>query len=106
MAHMIDDKLYIANAKHLEHEKKLLKKHFKCDDIGKVKDCTGCKLDIAMDGWSQVMMEHVLMQSLSDEFEDILQGKAPLVPATPGNVLTKCKKSDKLTLSNTRTKLM
>ena len=48
----IDDKLCIAHANRVEHEKELLKGHFKCDDIGKVKDYIGCKLDIADDGRS------------------------------------------------------
>eukprot|EP00804_Cyclotella_cryptica_P007776 CCRYP_001385-RA/>CCRYP_001385-RA protein AED:0.40 eAED:-0.17 QI:0/-1/0/1/-1/1/1/0/271 len=42
------------------------------------------------------MTQPVLVQSLSDEFEDIPQGKAILVPATPGNILTKCENSPKL----------
>ena len=92
----IDDKLCIANAKRVEHEKELLKRHFKCDDIGKVKDYVGCKLDISSDGRSLRMTQPVLVQSLSDEFEDIAQGKAVLVPAKPGNILTKCENSDKL----------
>jgi hypothetical protein len=42
------------------------------------------------------MMQPVFIQSHTDKFEDIVQGKAPLVPANPGNVLMKCKNSDKL----------
>lgn len=34
----IDDKLCIANVEYVEHEKNLLKKHFKCDDVGRVKN--------------------------------------------------------------------
>eukprot|EP00804_Cyclotella_cryptica_P006706 CCRYP_008640-RA/>CCRYP_008640-RA protein AED:0.60 eAED:-0.00 QI:0/0/0/0.2/1/1/5/0/1261 len=71
-------------------------KHFKCDDVGKVKDYIGCKLDISSDGTSLKMTQPVLVQSLSDEFEDIPQGRAILVPAKPGNILTKCENSPKL----------
>jgi hypothetical protein len=63
--------------------------HFKCDDVGEVKDYIGCKLDIDIEQGSLKMTQPVLVQSLTDEFEDIVQGKAPLVPAKPGNILTK-----------------
>ncbi len=92
----IDDKLCIANAKRVEHEKELLKKHFKCDNVGRVKGYIGCKIDMSEDGWSLKMIQPVLVQSLTDEFKDILQGKSPTVPAKPGNILTKCKNSEKL----------
>jgi hypothetical protein len=62
-----------------------------------VQDYIGCKIDIADDGRSLTMTQPVLVQSLTDEFEDIIQGKTPLVPAKPGNILTKCKNSEKLT---------
>ena len=42
------------------------------------------------------MTQPVLMQSLTDEFKDIIQGKSPTVPAKLGNILTKCKNIDKL----------
>ena len=51
----INDKLYIANAKHIEHEKELLKKHFKCDDVGKLTNYIGCKMDISSDDRSLKM---------------------------------------------------
>ena len=51
----IDDKFCIVNAKRVEHEKELLKTYFKCDDIWKIKDYIGCKLDISTDGQSLVM---------------------------------------------------
>jgi hypothetical protein len=82
-------------------KKGLLERHFKCDDIGKVQDYIGCKIDIADDGRSLKMMQLVLVQSLTDEFEDIIQGKTPLVPAKPWDILTKCKSSSKLTPHST-----
>ena len=48
----IDDKLCIANAKCVEHEKELSKKPVKCNDIGKVKVYNGCKM-------MRLMMERV-----------------------------------------------
>eukprot|EP00804_Cyclotella_cryptica_P029407 CCRYP_013350-RA/>CCRYP_013350-RA protein AED:0.32 eAED:0.07 QI:0/-1/0/1/-1/1/1/0/170 len=80
----------------MEHEKELLKKHFKCDNVGKVKDYIGCKLDISSDRQSPKMTQPVLVKSLTDEFEDIAQDKAALAPAKPGNILTKCENSPKL----------
>ena len=94
----IDDNLCIANAKDVEHEKEPLKKHFKCDDICKVQDYIGCKIDVMDDGRCLKMMQQVLMQSLTNEF-DIVQGKAPLVPAKPGDIITKYERSDKLNLA-------
>ncbi|KAL7480971.1 hypothetical protein ACHAW6_006644 [Cyclotella cf. meneghiniana] len=41
-------------------------------------------------------MQPVLVQSLTDEFKGILQGKSPTVPAKPGSILIKCKNSEKL----------
>ena len=75
----------------------LIKRHFKCDDVSKVQDYIRCKIDIANDGRSLKMMQLVLVQSLNDEFEDIIQGKTPLVSAKPEDILTKCENSSKLT---------
>jgi hypothetical protein len=83
--------------KRVEHEKELLKRQLKCDDVGTVKDYIGCKIDIADNGRSLKMMQLVLVQSLTDDFENIVQGKMQLVPAKPGDKLTKCKNSNKLT---------
>jgi len=47
-------------------------KHFKYDDIDKVQDYTGCKIDIADDERCHKMMQLVLVQSLTDEFYDIV----------------------------------
>jgi len=79
-----------------DHEKELLKKHFKCDDVGMLKDYIGCKVDISREERSLKLTEPVLVQSLTDEFEDIAQGKTILVPAKPGNILTKCENSETL----------
>ena len=93
----IDKELCIANAKHVEHKKELLKKHFEYDDIGRVQDYIGCKIDISDDGRSFKMMQPVLVRSVANEFEDIVHRRMPLVPAKPGDILTKCKNSNKLT---------
>ena len=84
----IDDKLCIANKGSIKSEKNKLMQHFKCDDVGEVKDYIGCKIDFDEKMRSLKMTQPVLVQSLSDEFEDIPQGKAPLVPAKPGDILT------------------
>ena len=42
------------------------------------------------------MMQLVFIQSLTDKFEDIVQGRPPQVPLKPENILIKCEKSDKL----------
>jgi hypothetical protein len=92
----IDDKLCIANPGQVQTEKEEIKKHFKCDDIGEVKDYIGCKTEINQKEGYVKFTQPVLVQSLSDEFEDIPQGADPMTPAKPGNILTKCEDSDKL----------
>ena len=47
------------------------------------------------DGWSLKMTQPVPVQSLTNEFKNILQGKAPSVLVKPGEILTKCKNSEK-----------
>ncbi|KAL7474613.1 hypothetical protein ACHAW6_000580 [Cyclotella cf. meneghiniana] len=88
--------LCIANANQIEHEKELLKKNFKRDNVGRVNDYIECKIDVSEDRQSLKMMQPVLVQSLTGEFKDILQRKSPTVPAEPSNILTKCKSTDKL----------
>jgi hypothetical protein len=92
----IDDKLCIANQDIIEQEKEELKSHYKCDDIGPVEDYIGCKITIDHEERSVKFTQPVLVQSLNDEFEDIPQGSNPLTPARPGNILTTCVESDKL----------
>eukprot|EP00804_Cyclotella_cryptica_P002709 CCRYP_009620-RA/>CCRYP_009620-RA protein AED:0.39 eAED:-0.09 QI:0/0/0/0.5/1/1/2/0/355 len=67
-----------------------------CDDVGQLQDYVDCKLDINKKERSLKMTQPVLVQSLFDEFDDIMQGKTVLVPAQPGDILTKCKSSPKL----------
>jgi hypothetical protein len=61
-----------------------------------VEDYIGCKIDIDKESQSLKMTQSVLVQSLTNEFEDIPLGETPLVPSKPGNILTKCVESDKL----------
>ena len=92
----IDDKLCIASQDIIEREKEELKTHYKCDDVGPVEDYIGCKITIDHEERSVKFTQPVLVQSLNDEFEDIPQGSNPLTPARPGNILTTCVESDKL----------
>lgn len=41
----------------------------------KMKDYVECKLDISSDGKSLTITQTVSVQSITDEFEDIVQGK-------------------------------
>jgi hypothetical protein len=61
-----------------------------------VEDYIGCKITIDHEEGSVKFTQPVLVQSLNDQFEDILQGTNPLTPARPGNILTTCSESDKL----------
>ena len=85
----IDDKLCIANPDVIKDEKEKMKQHFECDDVGEVVDYIGCKVEVDREDRSVKFTQPVLVQSLVDEFEDIPQGKDPLTPAKPGDILLK-----------------
>ena len=74
----------------------MLRKHFRCDDVGRVEDYIECKINVSEDGQSFKMTRLLHVQSLTDEYKNIIQGKSPTVPAKPGNILRKCKNSEKL----------
>ena len=61
-----------------------------------MEDYIGCKITIDHEERSVKFTQPVLVQSLNDEFEDIPQGVNPMTPARPGNILTKCEESEKL----------
>jgi hypothetical protein len=84
----VDDKLFIAHKDIIQREKDALKSYFKCDDVGELKDYVGCKIEIDRERRSMKISQPVLVQSLTDEFQDIPQGRHVLTPATPGGVLT------------------
>ena len=44
--------------------------HFKCDDVGEVEDYIGYKLEFNEKERSLKMTQPVLVQSVSDKFED------------------------------------
>ena len=64
-------------------------KHFKCDDVGEVKDYIGCKVICDHEKREIELSQPVLVQSLFDEIDDISQGKLYLPYSKPGIVLTK-----------------
>ena len=70
--------------------------HFKSDDVLMGENYIGCKIDIDKESQSFNMKQPVLVQSLTDEFEDIPWAETPLVLARPVNFLTKCESSDEL----------
>lgn len=42
------------------------------------------------------MMQPVVVQNSTDEFDDIVQGRAQLVQVYPGDILMRCKNNNKL----------
>lgn len=64
--------------------KKQLMERFDCDEIGKLTEYIGCKIDRG-DGYMK-LTQPVLLQSFQDEF-DIPEGKTPSTLAIPGEVL-------------------
>jgi hypothetical protein len=71
-------------------------KHFKCVDIGELKDYVGCKIEIDRAEKKMIISQPVIVQSLFDEFADIEQGRLLLTPAPAGNILMRGDESSTL----------
>ena len=69
-------------------QKEELMMHFQCDGMSMVKEYIGCKVDINHETGELKMMQPMLVQSLIDEVEDIVQGNTPLTTARSGSLLT------------------
>jgi hypothetical protein len=54
-------------------------KHFKCDDVGEMKDYIGCKVICDHEKHEIELSQPVLVQSLFDEIDDISQSKLYLL---------------------------
>ena len=59
-----------------------------CDDIGELKEHVGCKINCKPHRGYLRVTQPVLLQSFEDEF-NLPKGKAPTLPASPGESLTK-----------------
>ena len=66
-----------------------IKKHFKVDDQGEMKEYVGNKIDIDRDLRKIKWTQPVLLQSFVDEFDLPERGPDPKTPATAGEVLHK-----------------
>ena len=75
---------------------------FQVDDVRKVEDYIGCKVDTDHERSSLKMTQPVLLQSLTDELEDILQGAMLMTPDKPWSILTNGEKDVKLSPENTK----
>jgi hypothetical protein len=59
-----------------------MKKHFDCDDVGKLEEFLGIRLKLKTVGFTQP----VLLQSLKDEF--VLKKTKTTLPASAGTILS------------------
>ena len=59
---------------------------FDCDEVGVLNKYIGCKLDWNKEQGTMKVTQHVLWQSLKDEF-GISKEQRPLTPAKPGSIL-------------------
>ena len=62
--------------------------HFECDDIGELKEHVGCKINCKPHRGHLRVAQPALLQSFEDEL-NLPKGKAPTLPASPGESLTK-----------------
>ena len=84
----VDDCCVIGNEKVVLESKEKLKSLFECDDVGKLTEYVGCKLDCNSETRTIKFTQPVQIRSFSDEFE--LPSSAYKTPAEPGKVLEPC----------------
>ena len=93
MVPWINDNLIVGNEKVAEETKAKLMARFNYSDEGKLKDFFGNKIDRTTDSGLK-FTQPVLIQSFDDEFD--LPKQKFTMPATAGDMLTKCKVTDAL----------
>ena len=83
----VDDLLNLGKEADVNRSCEELKKHFDCDDLGKLEEYVGCKIDYNKAEGSLKFTQPVILQSFNDEFD--LPDKSPVTPAEAGQVLVK-----------------
>ena len=83
----VDDLLNLGNEADVNEACDELKMHFDCDDLGKLEEYVGCKVDYNKEEGSLRFTQPVILQSFEDEFD--LPNKSPVTPAEAGQVLVK-----------------
>ena len=66
-------------------ENKNFTRRFDCDDVGKVKEYVGCKIEMDVNSRSMKLVQPVMLQRFSDEFETSINCN-PRTPAEAGTV--------------------
>jgi Reverse transcriptase (RNA-dependent DNA polymerase) len=82
----VDDLLTVGKDQVAQVAKEEMKKHFDCDDIGKLEEFLGNKIEIDFERKTARFMQPVLLQSLKDEF--VLKKSKTMLPATAGKILS------------------
>ena len=90
----VDDLLTIGPKEDVIKNKEELMKRFECDDIGKLNEYVGCKIDINEEERCMKITQPVLLQSYEDEFD--LMNKEFKTPAEAKQVLVKASDDSKL----------
>ena len=75
------------NKEGILHYKNLLTEKIDCDDIGRLTDYTGNKIDIDRKNRSMCVTQLVLLCSFEDEFDVEVPENCPTTPAVSGSVL-------------------
>jgi hypothetical protein len=85
----VDDCLVCGLPEGVRIAKRQMQERFECDDVGKLTEYIGCKIEHdRLAGWMK-LTQPVLLQSYTDEFGIKEDDVVPKTPATPGEVLQK-----------------
>ena len=77
---MVDDLFKIGTPTDKYKMATQIKSKFDCDDLGKIEEYVGCKIDINRENRSMRITQPVLSQSFKDEFD--LASMDPVTPIT------------------------
>jgi hypothetical protein len=83
----VDDILIAGRKEDVLKAKRALARHFTLDEQGEMMEYVGCQIEHDRKNRWMRMTQPVMVQSFKDEFE--LPDEAPLLPAPPGEVLTR-----------------
>ena len=83
----VDDCLVAGKEEGVKEAKSSMMELFDCDDVGKLTEYVGCKVDYNQHEGTMKLTQPVMIQSFTDEFE-LPEGKASNTPAIPGTVMS------------------
>jgi hypothetical protein len=98
----VDDCLVAGNQKAVATAKQQMKNRFDCDDVGELRECVGCKVDVNKRERSVTLTQPLLLQSCADEF-NLPEERAPRTQAIAGDVLMRGEVKDQISAQDQKT---